>query len=120
MFCMKEAEGVSSPVCGPAAAPVAARRGRTPSADVERELLAAAEAVLVRQGPGGDQLAGVLGKGRADREQREQRQPELQQPPPAEPVAEVAAEQQQPGEGEGVAVDHPLQVAGRGVQVAAD
>src|ERR1700736_6613391 len=30
-----------------------ARRGRTPSADVERELLAAAEAVLVRTGPGG-------------------------------------------------------------------
>src|ERR1700757_340353 len=30
-----------------------ARRGRTPSANVERELLAAAEAVLVRQGPGG-------------------------------------------------------------------
>jgi len=31
----------------------AARRGRTPSADVERELLAAAEAVLVRDGPEG-------------------------------------------------------------------
>jgi AcrR family transcriptional regulator len=30
-----------------------ARRGRTPSADIERELLAAAEAVLVREGPGG-------------------------------------------------------------------
>jgi len=30
-----------------------ARRGRTPSAHVERELLAAAEAVLVRDGPGG-------------------------------------------------------------------
>ena len=30
-----------------------ARRGRTPSADIERELLAAAEAVLVRDGPGG-------------------------------------------------------------------
>ena len=30
-----------------------ARRGRTPSADVERELLTAAEAVLVRDGPGG-------------------------------------------------------------------
>src|ERR1700743_182397 len=30
-----------------------ARRGRPPSADVERELLAAAEAVLVREGPGG-------------------------------------------------------------------
>jgi AcrR family transcriptional regulator len=31
--------------------PAVARRGRTPSADVERELLAAAEAVLVRDGP---------------------------------------------------------------------
>ena len=31
----------------------APRRGRTRSADVERELLAAAEAVLVRDGPGG-------------------------------------------------------------------
>jgi AcrR family transcriptional regulator len=30
-----------------------ARRQRTPSADVERELLAAAEAVLVQEGPGG-------------------------------------------------------------------
>jgi AcrR family transcriptional regulator len=30
-----------------------ARRGRTPSADVERELLTAAETVLVRDGPGG-------------------------------------------------------------------
>jgi AcrR family transcriptional regulator len=30
-----------------------ARRGRTPSAEVERELLAAAEAVLVREGPSG-------------------------------------------------------------------
>jgi AcrR family transcriptional regulator len=29
------------------------RRGRTPSADIERELLAAAETVLVRDGPGG-------------------------------------------------------------------
>ena len=41
MMCMSEA----------GAAP--ARRSRTPSAEVERELLAAAEAVLVREGPGG-------------------------------------------------------------------
>jgi AcrR family transcriptional regulator len=52
MFCMNEAESAPGPVCGPAA-PTAMRRGRTPSADVERELLAAAEAVLVREGPGG-------------------------------------------------------------------
>lgn len=32
---------------------VTGRRTRTPSADVERELLSAAEAVLVREGPGG-------------------------------------------------------------------
>jgi AcrR family transcriptional regulator len=50
MFSMDEADGVPRPVCGPAAAP---RRSRTPSADVERELLAAAEKVLVREGPGG-------------------------------------------------------------------
>jgi AcrR family transcriptional regulator len=55
MFCMDEADGVPGPACGPTAgaAPVAARCGRTPSADVERELLAAAETVLVREGPGG-------------------------------------------------------------------
>src|ERR1700749_3167286 len=52
MFCMDEADAVPGPVCGPTA-PAAARRGRTPSPDVERELLAAAEAVLVREGPGG-------------------------------------------------------------------
>jgi AcrR family transcriptional regulator len=39
-----------SQACAPGASP---RRSRTPSADVERELLAAAEAVLVRDGPGG-------------------------------------------------------------------
>ena len=54
MLCMDEADGVPGPACGPTAgAPAVARRGRTPSADVERELLAAAEAVLVREGPGG-------------------------------------------------------------------
>ena len=52
MFCMDEADAVPGAVCGPVA-PTAARRGRTPSADVERELLAAAEGVLVREGPGG-------------------------------------------------------------------
>ena len=50
MFCMDEADGVPSPGSEPVAAP---RRGRTRSADVERELLTAAEAVLVREGPGG-------------------------------------------------------------------
>jgi AcrR family transcriptional regulator len=41
--CTVSASGAASP----------ARRVRTPSANVERELLAAAEAVLVRDGPGG-------------------------------------------------------------------
>jgi len=36
-----------------AANPAAGRRSRTPSADVERELVSAAQAVLVREGPGG-------------------------------------------------------------------
>jgi len=40
-------------VCMSEAGAPGTRRGRTPSADVERELLAAAEAVLVREGPGG-------------------------------------------------------------------
>jgi AcrR family transcriptional regulator len=42
--------------------PAAARRGRTPSADVERELVAAAEAVLVRDGPGGLTVRAVAGE----------------------------------------------------------
>jgi AcrR family transcriptional regulator len=49
MFCMSEGEGACSQPGGSATP----RRGRTPSADIERELLAAAEAVLVREGPGG-------------------------------------------------------------------
>jgi AcrR family transcriptional regulator len=53
MFCMSEADAVPGSACGPAVPPAATRRGRTPSADVERELLAAAEAVLIREGPGG-------------------------------------------------------------------
>jgi AcrR family transcriptional regulator len=46
MFCM----GVAGAGRGPAEA---GRRSRTPSADLERELLTAAEEVLVRDGPGG-------------------------------------------------------------------
>jgi AcrR family transcriptional regulator len=61
MFCMDEADAVHSPpggppadqAAGPSAGPTTARRGRTRSADVERELLVAAETVLVRDGPGG-------------------------------------------------------------------
>jgi AcrR family transcriptional regulator len=56
MFRMSAAGRASGDRAGaarPTAAVTPARRGRTPSADVERELLAAAEAVLVRDGPGG-------------------------------------------------------------------
>jgi AcrR family transcriptional regulator len=54
MVSMSEA-GNAAGLCGAGTGGAAtpARRGRTPSADVERELLAAAEAVLVREGPAG-------------------------------------------------------------------
>jgi len=39
------------------------RRSRTPSTEVERELLAAAEAVLVREGPGGLTVRAVAAEG---------------------------------------------------------
>lgn len=53
MFCMSEAGAAGS-----------ARRSRTPSADVERELLAAAEAVLVRDGLGGLTVRAVAAQAR--------------------------------------------------------
>ncbi len=53
MFGMSQADAESSDRAGTAGPASPARRGRTPSADVERELLAAAEAVLVRDGPAG-------------------------------------------------------------------
>jgi AcrR family transcriptional regulator len=53
MIGMSQAGDASGDGAGTAGAPSPARRGRTPSADVERELLAAAEAVLARSGPAG-------------------------------------------------------------------
>ena len=53
MFGMSQAGDASGDRAGTAGPSSPARRGRTPSADVERELLAAAEAVLARGGPGG-------------------------------------------------------------------
>src|SRR6202167_5821096 len=50
---MSQAGDASGGCAGTAGPATPARRGRTPSADVERELLAAAEAVLAREGPGG-------------------------------------------------------------------
>jgi AcrR family transcriptional regulator len=52
MFGMSQAGDASDRAATGVPAPPS-RRGRTPSANVERELLAAAEAVLVRDGPGG-------------------------------------------------------------------
>src|ERR1700759_2439348 len=46
-------DGRHEPGNGAAAARAEPGRGRPPPADVERELVAAAEAVLVREGPGG-------------------------------------------------------------------
>lgn len=42
----------------------AGKRGRTPSADVERELIAAAEAVLAREGPAGVTVRAVAAEAR--------------------------------------------------------
>ena len=53
MFDMRQAGNASGDRAGAAGQAPPARRGRTPSADVERELLTAAEAVLVRDGPAG-------------------------------------------------------------------
>ena len=56
----------------------------------------------------------------AQRGQREHRQPDHEQPPPAVHVGQPAADQQQPGEHQDVAADHPLQARDRQVQVALD
>src|ERR1700722_11434632 len=53
MFGMSQADAASGDRAGTAGPASPARRGRTPSADIERELLAAAETVLVRDGPAG-------------------------------------------------------------------
>ena len=53
MFGMSQADAASGDRAGTAGPTSPPRRARTPSADVERELLAAAEAVLVRDGPAG-------------------------------------------------------------------
>ena len=43
-----------------------------------------------------------------------------EEPPPAEPLAERRAGQQQDGEGERVGVDRPLEACDAGVQLLAD
>ena len=57
---------------------------------------------------------------RRERAEPEHDQAELQRAAPAEPVAEAAAGEQQAREHERVRVDHPLQLAVRGVEVAHD
>jgi len=68
----------------------------------------------------GDQLARAAGQRGRDRHEREQHQPGLQDAAPAEPVAEVPADDQQAGEDERVGVHDPLQVLRRGGQRPAD
>ena len=70
--------------------------------------------------PRADQHAAAAGQPRAQRGQREHRQPDHEQPPPAVHVGQPAADQQQPGEHQDVAADHPLQARDRQVQVALD
>src|ERR1700733_4497407 len=53
MFGMSQSGDASGDGAGTAGQAPPAPRGRTPAADMERELLAAAEAVLVRDGPAG-------------------------------------------------------------------
>jgi AcrR family transcriptional regulator len=56
------AEPAATGQSAPAPAITVPRRARTPSAEVERELLAAAEAVLVSEGPGGLTIRAVAGR----------------------------------------------------------
>ena len=58
--------------------------------------------------------------GARQRGQREAAGAEHEHAPPAEPVTERAAEQDQPGERERVAVEDPLQAGERGVEVVGD
>ena len=72
------------------------------------------------QRAGGDQLARGLGEPAQQRRRGEPGDAHEEHPPPAVPVTERAAEQDQRGQRQRVAVDDPLQVRQRGVQVAAD
>ena len=62
----------------------------------------------------------LLGDGRQQRADAEDRQPDDQRPLAAEAVAEAAGDQQQAGEDEQVAVHDPLQLARAGVELLAD
>ena len=69
------------------------------------------------EGPGGDELVGVLGQGGQARAEGEDHQAHLQGALAAEPVAQAAGGQEEPGEHQGVAVDDPLELAVGGVEV---
>ena len=70
--------------------------------------------------PGGDQLLRGLGQAGEDREHGEGDHAQLQGTLAAEAVAQAARCEQQAGEHERVGVDHPLELAGAGAQLAAD
>ena len=75
---------------------------------------------IALQAAGGDQRVDV---GRQAAEQRGEREPhdaDEEDPAPAEPVTQGAAEQDQGGEGQRVGVDRPLQALEPGVEVLAD
>ena len=67
-----------------------------------------------------DELAGALGGGAQRGRHEEPRDPDEVDPSPPEPVAEGAADEHERGQGEQVAVDHPLQLGQRGAEVAPD
>ena len=66
--------------------------------------------------PEGDQAAHAPGERAAQRTQAEDDEPGEEDPPPADAVGDPARRRQQRGEGDRVAVEHPRQRAGRGVQ----
>ena len=68
--------------------------------------------------PGGDDLVEDVGDGGQAGADEEQDEADLQGALAAEAVAEGAGGEEQPGEDEGVGVDHPLQGGGGGVEVA--
>ena len=57
---------------------------------------------------------------RRERAEAEDHEPDLQRAAATEPVAQAAGGEEQAGEHERVRVDHPLQLAVRGVEVADD
>ena len=106
----------------PDQAPIAAARSgaverRRDQREAARGEQRAADAL---QGPGRDQLLDVRGQPADQRGEREPHDPDQEHPPPAEVVAQRAAEQDQRGERERVGVDRPLQAGEPGAELGAD